>query len=234
MQPLLTSGFAPTSACPGSWGEVALPLPGLEVVVSGSSTQTCPRRFGCLSPSCPALAGSSGLLQQLRSWKKTGGKHPVHKRRANPRCDGASHQHPLLAKPAGSDGTWQDGGLGVCVCCGLAGRGDPQLLERQAGDAGLREQGVKPGAGCVWSCELLCLAELPSKGGEDGEGCRVQLYGASLWARTYLPCAATAQPKSRSLGTPSCPRGVSWQWCVLVGLCACLVRGTRAAGRGDC
>lgn len=96
----------PASACPRSQGKAALPLPGLEAVVSSSSVQACPRGFGCLSPRCLALAGSSSLLQQLKNWKKTGGKHPVYRHRAKTRCDGASHDtcvYPLLAKQAGGD-----------------------------------------------------------------------------------------------------------------------------------
>lgn len=69
--------------CPPREGKVASPLPGLEVAVPSSSVQACPRGFGCLFPRCLALAGSSGLLQQLKNQKKMEGRHPVYREGKN-------------------------------------------------------------------------------------------------------------------------------------------------------
>lgn len=65
--------------CPPSPGKAASPLPGLEAAVPSSSVHACPHGFGCLFPRCLPLAGSSGLLQQLKDWNKMEGRHPVYR-----------------------------------------------------------------------------------------------------------------------------------------------------------
>jgi len=82
--------------------------------------QSCPAAPSSLArvglAACP---GSSAPLQQLKKWKKVGGKHPVYRHRARISCNRASHH--TCASLAGRT-SWGDGERGA--------EETPQLLRR--------------------------------------------------------------------------------------------------------